>query len=89
MVHNSSDTVSVVVVEDATKSKDLVGLLMESGENVTITAGDDIPLGHKIAVSDIADGNTIVKYGHDIGKAVAAIARGGHAHTQNIKTKRW
>ncbi|NBY68384.1 MAG: flagellar biosynthesis protein FlgA, partial [Betaproteobacteria bacterium] len=32
---------------------------------------------------------TVMKYGTDIGKVVAAIAIGDHAHVHNIKTKRW
>lgn len=89
LVHGKDDTVGVVVVEDAVKGKELSGLMMETGATVSVTAQDDIPLGHKVAMVDIADGDTIIKYGHDIGKAVANIARGGHAHTQNVKTKRW
>jgi (2R)-sulfolactate sulfo-lyase subunit alpha len=37
----------------------------------------------------ISNGDTILKYGHDIGKAIADIPLGGHAHVQNVKTKRW
>ncbi len=88
-VHGKEDTVGVVVVEDAAKGKTLTGLSMEDGGRISIAARDDIPLGHKIALVDIADGDTLIKYGHDIGKAVAAIPQGGHAHVQNVKTKRW
>lgn len=89
LVHDATDTVGVIVVEDATKQKTLTGLLMQTGASMTITACDDIPLGHKIAVTAISDGDTILKYGHDIGKAIADIPLGGHAHVQNVKTKRW
>lgn len=89
LVHGKEDTVGVVVVEDAAKGKTLTGLSMEDGGHISIAARDDIPLGHKIALVDIADGDTLIKYGHDIGKAVAAIPQGGHAHVQNVKTKRW
>ena len=34
-------------------------------------------------------GDTILKYGQDIGKVVAAIKKGDHVHTHNLKTKRW
>ncbi|MDP6330803.1 MAG: flagellar biosynthesis protein FlgA, partial [SAR324 cluster bacterium] len=34
-------------------------------------------------------GETIFKYGQDIGKAVGNISQGGHVHVQNVKTKRW
>jgi hypothetical protein len=39
----------------------------------------DIPLGHKVALKDMAQGDTVIKYGIDIGKVVAPIARGAHA----------
>jgi (2R)-sulfolactate sulfo-lyase subunit alpha len=48
-----------------------------------------IPIGHKIALTDIKKGATVWKYGQDIGKAVADIAKGEHVHVHNLKTKRW
>ncbi len=58
-------------------------------KDVAIVAKSDIPIGHKLALRDYKPGDTVIKYGVDIGKVVAPIARGGHAHVQNIKTKRW
>ncbi len=49
----------------------------------------DVPIGHKIALSDLKTGDTATKYGEDIGKIVADIAQGEHVHTHNCKTKRW
>jgi (2R)-sulfolactate sulfo-lyase subunit alpha len=89
LVHAVSDTVGVVVTEDAASGRQLTGWVMETDETISITAGDDIPLGHKLALCDIKSGDTIVKYGHDIGKAVAGIQKGCHAHVHNLKTKRW
>jgi (2R)-sulfolactate sulfo-lyase subunit alpha len=37
----------------------------------------------------MAVGDTVLKYGIDMGKVVAPIAAGEHAHVNNIKTKRW
>ena len=48
-----------------------------------------IPLGHKIALVDLEEGATVLKYGHDIGHTVAAIRKGGHVHVHNTKTTRW
>ena len=62
---------------------------MDDQSNVEIKALQDIPLGHKIALKNHAEGDTILKYGNDIGKVVAAIKKGDHVHTHNIKTKRW
>ncbi len=89
LVHAASDTVGVVVTEDAVSGKDLTGWIMETDGTVTIRAMEDIPLGHKLALRDVEKGETILKYGHDIGKAVADIPRGHHAHVHNVKTKRW
>lgn len=89
LVHESKDNVGVVVVEDVQAGQTLSGWLMDTDETITIEAKDPIPLGHKIALSDLAEGDTVIKYGHDIGKVVAPIGKGHHAHTQNVKTKRW
>ena len=37
----------------------------------------------------LAIGDTVIKYGIDMGKVVAPIRKGEHAHVHNIKTKRW
>ena len=50
---------------------------------------DEIPLGHKIAMTDLKEGDTILKYGHDIGKGVKSIKKGEHVHVHNVKTKKW
>ena len=89
LVHAASDTVGVVVTEDAVSGKDLTGWIMETDGTITVRAMEDIPLGHKLALRDVEKGETILKYGHDIGKAVAEIPRGHHAHVHNVKTKRW
>ena len=89
LVHDTTDTVGVVVVEDLESGKTASGWLMEGDKTLRLKAIDAIPLGHKIALANIAKGDTIVKYGHDIGKAVKSIKKGGHVHVHNVKTKRW
>ncbi len=89
LVHDKVDTVGVIVVEGISAGQELEGWIMETDETIHVKCLNDIPIGHKVALSDITNGDTIIKYGHDIGKAVADIPVGGHAHTQNIKTKRW
>ena len=43
----------------------------------------------KLATSPIKKDDTVIKYGHDIGRAVADIKVGEHCHVHNLKTKRW
>ena len=62
---------------------------MDSQENIEIKALGDIPLGHKIALTEFAVGDSVIKYGHDIGKVVSGIKVGDHVHIHNLKTKRW
>ena len=53
-------------------------------DDFTITVLSRIPRGHKIASSDIAKNDGIIKYGERMGHAGAPIARGEHVHTHNI-----
>ena len=62
---------------------------MEDDSSTSIQSLDEIPLGHKIAMSDLNVGDTILKYGHDIGKVVKSIKKGEHVHVHNVKTKKW
>ncbi len=89
LVHNHQDSVGVAVVEDIKKGQKLSGWVMDTDGTITVTARDDIPIGHKVALMDIKKGDTIQKYGHDIGRTIAAIKKGDHVHVHNTKTKRW
>jgi (2R)-sulfolactate sulfo-lyase subunit alpha len=89
IVHDKADTVGVVVVEDVKAGKDVTGWIMETDETISMKALDAVPLGHKIALKDINNGDTVLKYGHDVGRAVADISKGRHVHVHNLKTKRW
>ena len=64
-------------------------LYMDDDRTIDLEARQDIPIGHKVALRDMVPGDTVVKYGIDMGKVVAPIRAGEHAHVQNIKTKRW
>jgi (2R)-sulfolactate sulfo-lyase subunit alpha len=89
IVHDKADTVGVAVVEDIQPNRELEGWIMETDETIKLKALDAVPLGHKIALKDIKTGDTVLKYGHDVGRAVAEIGKGRHVHVHNLKTKRW
>ena len=89
VLHEEQDSVAVVVVEGIKAGQDMTALILDDDRTITIKANADIPIGHKVAVKDMAEGDTVIKYGTDIGKVVAPIAIGDHAHVHNIKTKRW
>jgi (2R)-sulfolactate sulfo-lyase subunit alpha len=78
-----------VVVEGVKAGTTLTGLILDEDRTITLQCVQDIPLGHKVALTDMAVGATVIKYGIDIGKVVQPIVKGQHAHVHNIKTKRW
>ncbi len=88
LVHSSTDSVGVATV-DIKAGEEAAGLYMDSQKTLSLKAEEDIPLGHKIALKDANVGDTIIKYGYDIGKVVMPIKKGQHVHIHNLKTKRW
>lgn len=71
---------TVAVVSQPVKAGTVVNA---AGE--TLTALADIPLGHKIALQDMAAGELVYKYGVPIGCASQAIAKGEWVHTHNLQ----
>ncbi len=88
LIHEKADNVGDATV-DIKAGESAQGLYMDSQENCEMKALQDIPLGHKIALTDIAVDASVIKYGADIGRVVAPIKAGEHVHTQNLKTRRW
>jgi (2R)-sulfolactate sulfo-lyase subunit alpha len=89
LVHEHKDTVGVVVVEGLKAGTDMLCVRTVDNSDFRLKAKMDIPIGHKVALQDIKKGDTIWKYGQDIGKAIADIRKGEHLHVHNVKTKRW
>jgi (2R)-sulfolactate sulfo-lyase subunit alpha len=88
-IHEYSDNVGVAVVETLKKGAIVNGRSVHGSAKPRLKSLSDIPLGHKIALQDFKVGDTIIKYGVDIGKVVAPIKKGEHVHVHNVKTKRW
>ncbi len=88
LIHNSQDNVGVAV-RDVKSGEDLAGETIDKSNALRLKACQDVPLGHKIALKDFQVGDTVIKYGEDIGKVVAQIRAGEHVHIHNLKTKRW
>lgn len=53
-----------------------------------LTSLEPIAACHKIALADIAAGDSIFKYGECIGEATQAIRRGAWVHTHNLRSRR-
>ena len=89
LVHSPKDNVGVVVIEGLKAGTDMLGVITENDTTIKVKSEHDIPIGHKVALTDLKAGDTIIKYGVDIGKMVGDAATGEHVHVHNLKTKRW
>lgn len=76
---HSSDSVAVAI--KPLKSGDTVTV---NGEEITVI--NDIPSGHKLALTDINENENIIKYAYPIGHARCDIKKGEHIHTHNTKS---
>lgn len=89
VLHDPDDSVAVIVVEGIRAGTTLTGLILDEDRTLELECRQDIPIGHKVALKDMSVGDTVIKYGVDIGRVIAPIAVGEHAHVHNIRTKRW
>ena len=89
IIHDKKDNVGVVVIEKIIPNQDCNCWIMENDDSTKIQSKNEILLGHKIAMTNLKEGDTIIKYGHDIGKVIKAINKGEHVHIHNVKTKKW
>ncbi len=87
---NTTEHASVLVIHP----RDNVGVALEDlacgqtvqvkGHSITLTA--DVPRGHKFALSSIAAGEAVIKYGQPIGSASVPIRLGEWVHVHNLRT---
>jgi (2R)-sulfolactate sulfo-lyase subunit alpha len=88
LLHEPDDDVGVAVRD--IRSGDEVGAVTLEGVFVTnVKLVNDVPLGHKVAMKDIAQGKDVIEYGRVIGASSQGAPRGSHVHTHNLRTKRW
>ena len=73
-IHPTDDV--AVAVEAVKKGEAVLG----------VTAREDIPAGHKLALRPIQAGETVLKYGMPIGHATRPIAAGEWVHAHNLAT---
>ncbi|WP_123537210.1 UxaA family hydrolase [Halosimplex salinum] len=66
---------------------------LEAGDRLAdadppLTVSEEIPFGHKVALTDIEAGERVRKYGEVVGEASESIARGEWVHTHNCESLR-
>jgi (2R)-sulfolactate sulfo-lyase subunit alpha len=88
LVHDAEDNVGVAVV-DIAAGTDCAGKNLSSNAPLKAHSEEAIPLGHKLALTDFAVGDSVIKYGCVIGAIVQPVKAGHLVHVHNLKTKRW
>jgi (2R)-sulfolactate sulfo-lyase subunit alpha len=88
LVHDAADNVGVAVL-DLEPGVECTGRILADNSNLRARAAEAIPLGHKLALKDFSVGESVMKYGCEIGRIVQPVKAGAHVHTHNLKTKRW
>ena len=83
LMHDERDDVGVAVVDikagQVVRGQSLHGKAVREVKTLV-----DIPLGHKLALRDFKPGDTVTKYGCDIGRVVAPIKTGEHVHVVTV-----
>lgn len=87
LAHRSGDAVAVAV-RDVQPGKAVVGYLDEA-PSVEVEVRADIPLGHKVALTETKSGADVIEYGVRTAIATADIVKGDYAHTHNVRSARW
>ena len=85
VLHEAKDTVGVAVIEGIKAGSQLNAWIMDEDEIVTVNAKQDIPIGHKVALKDMAVGDTVLKYGIDMGK-VASVEIAAPSNTAGTRS---
>jgi len=88
LIHEADDDVGVAVID--LKAGDEIGVATLEGQSIgSVKIVQDIPLGHKVAMRDLAADKQVIEYGRAIGRVTEPISRGAHVHVHNIRTLRW
>lgn len=87
LAHHDGDVVAVAVRDLAAGPAE--GTYLRGPASVSVELREDVPLGHKLALTDISEGRDVIEYGQRVGIATRDIPRGGYVHVHNVRSARW
>ncbi|MGI0133595.1 MAG: flagellar biosynthesis protein FlgA [Candidatus Micrarchaeaceae archaeon] len=73
VLHDSIDSVAVVVTEDIDSSQILTALNLGEDRTIGVPCKVDIPIGQKVAMRHMSLADTVIEYSVDIDKVVGSI----------------
>jgi hypothetical protein len=87
IIMSETDNVATAI-DDLTEGRELTIGNFFGVDNKMITLVENVPFGHKIALTHIEPGGPIYKYGEVIGEASGQIEPGEWVHTHNCESRR-
>ncbi len=87
LVHNEGDHVAVAVADIEPGSARVV--YVDSERSIDLDVIESVPLGHKVALSDLDSGVELIEYSVPVGRTRQPIRKGELVHVHNLKSRRW
>jgi len=87
LAHKEGDHVAVAV-QDVEPGQGRV-VYMDSERAIGLAVLERVPLGHKVALAELAEGADVIEYGVRIGLTRKPIRQGWLVHVHNIRSARW
>lgn len=87
LTHNEGDDVAIAVQDVEPGEREAV--YMDSDRSVRVQVLEPVPLGHKVALRDLAEGADVIEYGVRVGVTRQAIKAGQMMHVHNVRSARW
>lgn len=87
LAHREGDHVAVAV-QDVEPGESRV-VYMDSERALGLAVLERVPLGHKVALTDLAESADVIEYGVRIGLTRKPIKQGQLVHVHNIRSARW
>jgi len=86
LAHRDGDLVGVAVRD--LDPGPVTGGYLSGPATISVRLTEAVPLGHKLALTDIAAGQEIIEYGQPVGIATSDIGQGDHVHVHNVRSAR-
>jgi len=87
LAHREGDDVAVAVCDAGPGQA--TGACLDTGARFGIAVLAPVPLGHKVALRDLAEDEPVTEYGVTIGLARCPVLAGELVHTHNLRSARW
>ncbi|MGO9457341.1 MAG: UxaA family hydrolase [Acidimicrobiales bacterium] len=87
LAHRNGDDVAVAVRDLEAGSTSVA--FLDTASTTLAPVSESIPLGHKVALRDLAAGAEVIEYGVPIGVLTQPVSAGSLVHVHNLRSARW